>query len=79
MSADYKRQIRHNRYNINLNDDESSLFETVSKLTGVKKATIFRQLIVKQALAILIAQDIEEEFNLDVVLKKGAGEHLSRN
>ncbi|MEB3755094.1 hypothetical protein [Acinetobacter sp. MD2(2019)] len=79
MSANYRKQVRNNRYNINLNDDESDLFELVSKLTGVKRATIFRQLVVKQALAILISQDIEEEFNLNEVLNKGAGEHLSRN
>ncbi|MGR8034815.1 hypothetical protein [Acinetobacter baumannii] len=74
-----KKQKRDNRYNVNLTDDESQLFEIVSKLTGVNPGVILRQLVMKQALALLIAEDVQENFNLDRYLKKGASDHLSRS
>ncbi|MCW1388152.1 hypothetical protein OLN67_15960 [Acinetobacter baumannii] len=74
-----RKQKRDNRYNVNLTDDESQLFEIVAKLTGVTPGVILRQLLMKQALATLIAEDIQEEFNLENYLKKGASDHLSRS
>ncbi|WP_349929233.1 hypothetical protein ABJ384_05015 [Acinetobacter sp. A1-4-2] len=74
-----RKQKRDNRYNVNLTDDESQLFEIVAKLTGVTPGVILRQLLMKQALATLIAEDIQEEFNLEHYLRKGAADHLSRS
>lgn len=73
MSINYKKQIRSNRYNVNLTDDESDLLMVVSKMTGVPKGIIIRHLAMKGALQELTA---EQEFNLDALLKKGAGEPL---
>ena len=72
-----RKQKRINRYNINLTDSESDLFIAVSNLTGVNIGVILRQLALKQALATLIAEDVQEEFNLDNYLNKGASDHLS--
>lgn len=74
-----RKQKRDNRYNINLTDSEADLFIAVSNLTGVKIGAILRQLVMKQALATLIAEDVQEEFNLDQYLNKGAEDHLSRS
>jgi len=74
-----KKQKRLNRYNINLTDTESDLFVAASKLSGVQVGTMLRQIVVKEALATLIAADAQEEFNLDDYLKKGASDHLSRS
>lgn len=74
-----RKQKRSNRYNINLTDSESDLFIAVSNLTGVNIGVILRQLVMKQALATLIAEDVQEEFNLDEYLSKGAEDHLSRS
>ena len=72
------KQKRDNRFNVNLTDDESQLFVAVSKLTGLPPGVILRQLVMKQALATLIAEDIDN-FNLDEYLTKGAQGHLSRS
>ncbi|MDC5385091.1 hypothetical protein QDT05_15020 [Acinetobacter baumannii] len=74
-----KKQKRDNRYNVNLTDDESKLFEIVSKLTGVNPGVILRQLVMKQALALLIAEDVQENFSLENYLRKGASDHLTRS
>lgn len=74
-----KKQQRDNRYNVNLTNDESDLFKIVSRLTGVNPGVIMRQLVMKQALALLIAEDIQDNFSLDSYLKKGASDHLSRS
>ncbi|MBB4835445.1 hypothetical protein KMZ14_05055 [Acinetobacter schindleri] len=74
-----RKQKRINRYNINLTDSESDLFIAVSNLTGVNIGVILRQLALKQALATLIAEDVQEEFNLENYLNKGASDHLSRS
>jgi len=74
-----KKQKRDNRYNVNLTNDESDLFKIVSRLTGVNPGVIMRQLVMKQALALLIAEDIQANFSLDSYLKKGASDHLSRS
>ncbi|BFM73343.1 hypothetical protein ACWY7A_001463 [Acinetobacter baumannii] len=73
------KQKRDNRYNVNLTNDESDLFKIVSRLTGVNPGVIMRQLVMKQALALLIAEDIQDNFSLDSYLKKGASDHLSRS
>lgn len=72
-------QKRDNRYNVNLTDDESDLFKVVSRLTGVNPGVIMRQLVMKQALALLIAEDIQDNFSLEHYLNKGASDHLSRS
>ncbi|MBJ9954386.1 hypothetical protein ACDX34_20350 [Acinetobacter bereziniae] len=74
-----KKQKRDNRYNLNLTDDEAQLIQIISKLTGINPGVIMRQLVMKQALATLIAEDIQQDFNLDEFLKKGASDHLSRS
>ena len=74
-----RKQKRDNRYNLNLNDDEAQLIQSISKLTGINPGVIMRQLVMKQALATLIAEDIQQDFNLDEFLKKGASDHLSRS
>ena len=79
FNSNIKKQKRDNRYNVNLTDDESQLFEIVAKLTGVHPGVIIRQLVMRQALATLIAEDIQQDFNLDDLLKKGAADHLSRS
>ena len=73
------KQKRDNRYNVNLTDDESQLFQAVSRLTGIAPGVILRQLIIKQALTMLIAEDIQDDFNLETFLNKGAEDHLSRS
>ncbi|EHU1559117.1 hypothetical protein QDT04_16225 [Acinetobacter baumannii] len=73
------KQKRDNRYNVNLTDDESELFKVVSRLTGVNPGVIMRQLVMKQALALLIAEDIQDNFSLETYLNKGASDHLSRS
>lgn len=75
----YQKQKRTNRYNVNLTDDESQLFETISKLTGEKVGVILRQAIMKQTFETLAPEDILKEFNLDEFLNKGAEDHLSRS
>lgn len=74
-----KKQKRDNRYNVNLTNDESDLFKIVSRLTGVNPGVIMRQLVMKQALALLIAEDIQDNFSLENYLNKGASDHLSRS
>lgn len=74
-----KKQKRINRYNVNLTETEAELFIAASKLTGVNIGVILRQLVLKQALATLIAEDTEIEFNLEDFLKKGASDHLTRS
>lgn len=72
-------QKRDNRYNVNLTDDESDLFKVVSRLTGINPGVIMRQLVMKQALALLIAEDVQDNFSLETYLNKGASDHLSRS
>ena len=75
----FHKQKRDNRYNLNLTDDESQLFEAVSKLTGISPGIILRQMVMKQAIITLIAEDIEQDFNLEEWITKGAESHLSRS
>lgn len=75
----FNKQKRDNRYNLNLTDDESQLFEAVSKLTGISPGIILRQMVMKQAIITLIAEDIEQDFNLEEWIIKGAESHLSRS
>ncbi len=74
-----RKQKRDNRYNINLTDSEADLFIAASKLSGVNIGVLLRQGALKHALTILIAEDEEDEFNLDQYLNKGASDHLSRS
>ena len=75
----FNKQKRDNRYNLNLTDDESQLFEAGSKLTGISPGIILRQMVMKQAIITLIAEDIEQDFNLEEWITKGAESHLSRS
>lgn len=77
--SNIKNQKRDNRFNVNLTDSEADLFKAVANLTGEKVGVILRQLVMKQALAVLIAEDTQDEFNLDQYLSKGASDHLSRS
>ncbi|MDG9860983.1 hypothetical protein N5J48_11720 [Acinetobacter ursingii] len=72
MSLNYKKQNRSNRYNVNLTDDEADFFGIISKMTGVPRGTIIRQLAVKGALQELTS---EQEFNLESILNQGAEKH----
>ncbi|PPZ93779.1 hypothetical protein C5B41_13750 [Acinetobacter ursingii] len=73
------RQKRNHRYNVNLTDDESKLFEHISKMTGEKVGIILRQAIMKQTFETLFSNDVLAEFNLEEMLNKGAEDHLSRS
>ncbi|WP_038343027.1 hypothetical protein [Acinetobacter sp. A47] len=69
------KQKRDNRFNVNLTDDETQLFNIIYRLTGENIGPMLRNLALKQALAILIADD-GADFNLQKILEKGAAEHL---
>lgn len=73
------KQKRNHRYNINLTDDESQLFEHISKMTGEKVGIILRQVIMKQTFETLVSNDVYADFNLEELLNKGAEDHLSRS
>lgn len=73
------KQKRNHRYNVNLTDDESQLFEHISKMTGEKVGIILRQVIMKQTFETLVSKDVYADFNLEEVLNKGAEDHLSRS
>lgn len=79
MSVRIRKQKRDNRFNINLTDDEAQIFEAASNITGINAGVIMRQMLLKQALAILLADDIEPDFSLDNFLNKGATAHLLRS
>ncbi|WP_180644478.1 hypothetical protein [Acinetobacter bereziniae] len=74
----FKKQLRDNRFSINLNNDETNLLTAASNLTGVEISVLMRQMILKQALKTLI-EDPEDDFNLQKLLSEGAQEQLSRS
>ena len=74
-----RKQKRDNRFNINLTDDEAHIFEAAANITGINAGVIMRQMLLKQALAILLADDIEPDFSLERLLSKGAEPHLLRS
>ncbi len=72
-----KRQLRDNRFSINLTNDETDLLTAASNLTGVEVGVLIRQMVMKQAIKTLI--DEEEDFNLQRFLSEGTQEQLSRS
>ncbi|EMX3969078.1 hypothetical protein SAMN02799632_00849 [Acinetobacter pittii] len=73
-----KRQLRDNRFSINLTIDETNLLTAASNLTGVEISVLIRQMVMKQAIKTLI-EDPEDDFNLQKFLSEGAQEQLSRS
>ncbi|MDA3550916.1 hypothetical protein MKL37_10860 [Acinetobacter sp. AOR11_HL] len=73
-----KRQLRDNRFSINLTIDETNLLTAASNLTGVVISVLIRQMVMKQAIKTLI-EDPEDDFNLQKFLSEGAQEQLSRS
>ncbi|EXR18215.1 hypothetical protein J671_1545 [Acinetobacter sp. 1130196] len=73
-----KRQLRDNRFSINLTIDETNLLTAASNLTGVEISFLIRQMVMKQAIKTLI-EDPEDDFNLQKFLSEGAQEQLSRS
>lgn len=45
-----KRQLRDNRFSINLTIDETNLLTAASNLTGVEISVLIRQMVMKQAI-----------------------------
>lgn len=73
-----KRQLRDNRFSINLTIDKTNLLTAASNLTGVEISVLIRQMVMKQAIKTLI-EDPEDDFNLQKFLSEGAQEQLSRS
>ncbi|KAA8734889.1 hypothetical protein F4V57_03785 [Acinetobacter qingfengensis] len=73
-----KKQLRDNRFSINLTNDETDLLTAASNLTGVEVGVLIRQMVMKQAITTLI-DDPEEDFKLRKYLSEGAQEQLSRS
>ena len=73
-----KRQLRDNRFSINITIDETNLLTAASNLTGVEISVLIRQMVMKQAIKTLI-EDPEDDFNLQKFLSEGAQEQLSRS
>ncbi|MFW2061952.1 hypothetical protein [Acinetobacter ursingii] len=73
-----KRQLRDNRFSINLTIDETNLLTAASNLTGVEISVLIRQMVMKQAIKTII-EDPEDDFNLQKFLSEGAQEQLSRS
>ncbi|MGE6581946.1 hypothetical protein ACQKD0_13165 [Vreelandella aquamarina] len=54
------RRIRHRYAAINLDDYEAKLIDALVDYTGLSKATLLRQLVLKEALETLGVSDIVE-------------------
>lgn len=72
-----KRQLRDNRFSINLTNDETDLLTAISNLTGVEIGVLLRQMVVKQAIETLTDDDAEDDFNLNQFISEGAQGQLS--
>lgn len=73
-----KKQLRDNRFSINLTNDETDLLTAASNLTGVEISVLIRQMVMKQAIYTLV-DDPEDDFNLQRFISEGAQEQLSRS
>ncbi|BCZ13172.1 hypothetical protein [Acinetobacter baumannii] len=73
-----KKQLRDNRFSINLTNDETDLLTAASNLTGVEISVLIRQMVMKQAIHTLV-DDPEDDFNLQRFISEGAQEQLSRS
>lgn len=73
-----KKQLRDNRFSINLTNDETDLLTAASNLTGVEINVLIRQMVMKQAIHTLV-DDPEDDFNLQRFISEGAQEQLSRS
>lgn len=73
----YPIMKRHNRYTVNLNDDESQLIELAAKASGVHASVIVRQLAMMKAIETLVSEDTFAEFNLVDFINKDAETQLS--
>ncbi|MHA3059516.1 hypothetical protein ACX1N5_00815 [Acinetobacter sp. ANC 4636] len=73
-----KKQLRDNRFSINLTNDETDLLTAASNLLGIEISVLIRQMAMKQAIYTLV-DDPEDDFNLHTFLSEGAHEQLSRS
>ena len=73
-----KKQLRDNRFSINLTNDETDLLTAASNLLGIEISVLIRQMAMKQAIHTLV-DDSEDDFNLYQFLSEGANEQLSRS
>ncbi|MFC2996346.1 hypothetical protein ACFODO_13915 [Acinetobacter sichuanensis] len=76
QSRRIKRQLRDNRFSINLTNDETDLLTAISNLTGVEIGVLLRQMVMKQAIETL-TDDSEDDFNLNQFISEGAQGQLS--
>ena len=73
-----KKQLRDNRFSINLTNDETSLLTAASNLSGIEISVLIRQMAMKQAIHTLV-DDSDDDFNLYKILSEGAEKQLSRS
>lgn len=73
-----KKQLRDNRFSINLTNDETDLLTAASNLLGIEISVLIRQMAMKQAIHTLV-DDSEDDFNLYQLLSEGVKEQLSRS
>jgi uncharacterized protein (DUF1778 family) len=73
-----KKQLRDNRFSINLTNDETDLLTAASNMLGIEISVLIRQMAMKQAIHTLV-DDSEDDFNLYKLLSEGANEQLSRS
>lgn len=73
-----KKQLRDNRFSINLTNDETDLLTAASNLLGIEISVLIRQMAMKQAIYTLV-DDPEDDFNLHQLLSEGAHAQLSRS
>lgn len=71
-----KKQLRDNRFSINLTNDETDLLTAASNLLGIEISVLIRQMAMKQAIYTLV-DDPEDDFNLQNFLSEGAQTQLS--
>ena len=54
------RRLRSNRIGINLDEFEDNLIDALVAYTGIEKATLLRQMVMREALEMLGVSDINE-------------------
>ena len=73
-----RKQLRDNRFSINLTNDETDLLTAASNLLGIEIGVLIRQMAMKQAIYTLV-DDSGDDFNLYEFLSEGANKQLSRS
>lgn len=70
----YRREKRNNRFNVNLTDTESEFFGLVSRMTGIPRAVVIREMAMKGALKFLS----DNQYSTDTPSNKDVYQHLLR-